>query len=342
MKTLFSKKASIIFFLFISNLAQGAVVVKQLKGNAFMIFGNKTQSLNVGDHAPKGAEILTEEGTEMTLSNYYNHQFHITGSSHLKVDKKSTQLLEGYLWFRATSQSRGGSLDFDIRTSNGIVQYNDTEGIISFDPYSGKTQFLNFRGTNAFFNKVRPGPQYEVKSGTFSFIDSKYNKGIPRKPAPIGLKPYKKLMSLYEGIRTLPPIPKLLNEIQTPRRGIASINGQKYDDLKDILKKYSLSQNNRRREPAPIKVNIYSPASRKMNQQQDDEATIKLPIEISKKSTSSTKENRRSPASIAPNPHNPFEQALQSRYKDKMRKNKEIKSLIDALKSINQDYQRNH
>ena len=335
MKTLFIKKASLIVLcLTFSPLARGAAVVKQLKGNAFMIFDTKTQSLHTGDHIPLGAEVLTEEGTELTLANYFNHQFHTTGSCHLKVGKKSTVLLEGYLWFRALNQGRGGPLSFDVKTANGIVQYNDTEGIISFDPGNGKTQYLNLRGNNVFFNKVRPGPQYEVSTGMFSFIHNKHNRGIPKRPAPIGIKPYKKLMALFENIRPLPPIPGMWD--QEPGRGIASIGGG--NDLKEILKKYSLKRNNRRSNPSPIKVNIYAPSSGNWNTDEKKEADEPLEpvIKIGKKKP---RNPGRSPASLNAPSANPFEEALQSRYKDNKRQKKELNSLIDALKSVNQDYQ---
>ena len=340
MKTLFAKKVSfVVLLVFTSGIARAAMVVKQLKGNAFMIFATKTQSLHTGDHVPAGAEVLTEEGTELTLANYHNHQFHITGSGHLKVNKKQTLLLEGYLWFRSTSQGKGGALSFDIRTANGVVQYNDTEGIVSFDPYSGKTQFLNFRGDNAFFNKVRPGPQYEIKSGMFSFIDNNHNQGIPRRPSRIGIKPYKKLMALYDDIRPLPPVPGLWDKVQG--RSIASV--QEEDELKKILKQYSIKQANKRQGgPSPIKVNIYAPSSSRENMENREEETTPQPlIKISKKKPLPSSKGR-SPASLSTTNQapqsNPFEQALQSRYKDKMRHKKEINSLIDALKSINKDY----
>ena len=48
----------------------------------------------------------------------------------------------------------------------------------------------------------------------------------------------------------------------------------------------------------------------------------------------------RAPAAIISS--DPFEAALQSRYKEKMRRNKEVNALINALKSVNKDYQKNH
>ena len=333
MKKLFANKASfIILFLFISTLAQGAVVVKQLRGNAFMIFDNKTQSLLVGDHAPSGAEILTEEGTELTLSNYYNHQFHITGSSHLKVDKKNTILFEGYLWFRSISKSQDSSQVFNIQTANGIIKYNEAEGIVSFDPHHRKTQFLGLRGSNTFFNKIHPTPRYEIKSGMFSFIDNNHKQGVPLRPTPIGLKSYKKLMVLFDGIRPLPSI-QLPRDSKEPQRGLASVDEQ--NNFKDMLNKHSFKQDAPPPTgPSPIKINIYTPSSPKKIKDE-----VSQNMKIGKKSSPTI---NRAPASLSPQATNPFEQALQSRYKDKMRHDKEFNSLIDALKSVNQDYQKNY
>ena len=332
MKKLFITKASLmILFIFISTLAQGAVVVKQLKGNAFMIFDTKTQSLLVGDHVPKGAEILTEEGTELTLSNYYNHQFHIAGSSHLKVHKKSTILYEGYLWFRATSKGSGNPQEFDIKTANGIIQYNNTEGIVSFDPHNKKTQFLGLRGNNVFFNKVYPGPRYEIKAGMFSFIDSNNNRGIPHRPSYIGAKSYKKLITLFDGTRSLPPIPGSMNKM--PERKIASIDEQY--NFKNMLKAHALKKEAPSTGPSPIKINIYAPSSYNTNPK--DPPSLNLTVPKTSKRPRPTV--NRLPASRPTSKNiNPFERALQSRYKEKMRHDKELNTLIDALKSIKKDY----
>ena len=342
MKTLFNKKVSfiILFFLLSPLVARGAAVIKQLKGNAFMTLDGKTQSLHTGDHIPVGAEVLTEEGTELTLANYFNHQFHITGSCHLQVGKKSTVLMEGYLWFRSVSGSRSRNLDFNIKTANGIVQYNDSEGIISFDPSSGKTQFLSFRGNNLFFNKVRPGPQYEVKSSMFSFIDNNHNRGLPRQPISLGLKPYKKLMALFEGIRPLPPIPGLREQMNS--RGIASIEDSGGNSLQNILKKYTLQQNTRPQKsgPAPIKFNIYAPSNTQSTEIKEESPETLIKIGTKNKRQTSKNNGGRAPASVPSlESSNPFEQALQSRYKEKVNQKKEVNSLIDALKSIGQDYQ---
>ena len=331
MKTLLNKANFIILFLFLSTLAHGAVVVKQVRGNAFMIYNAKTQSLHTGDHIPANAEILTEEGTDLTLANYYQHQFHITGSSHLKVNKKDTILFEGYLWFRSTFPNKISNHDFKIKTANGVIQYNDTEGVVSFDPVKNKTQFLVLRGSNLFYNKVRPGPRYEIKPGMFSLIDSRYVQGVPLKPKPIGLKSYKKLVVLFDNIRPLPNIPGIKDKIQT--RSIASIGES--NNFQNILNKQLNQQNSKKTGPIPIKINIYAPKSYFLSKP-------KIAPESNPKSRKKSSSTKRLPASLAfPLDTNPFEQALQSRYEDKMRHEKEINSLINNLKSISKDYQKN-
>ena len=342
MKNLFNKKASIVIFsLLLSGLARGAVVINQLRGNAFMIYDTKTQSLHVGDHIPAGAEVLTEEGTELTFSNYYHHQFHITGSSHLKVNKKDTILFEGYLWFRSVSKGRLSPLNFKIKTANGVVRYNDTEGIVSFDPHKVKTQFLGLRGNNIFFHKSHPGPRYEVKSGMFSVIDNKDNRDTPRPPSPLGLKSYKKLMVLFDGTGSLPVIPRFRKKL-VPARAIASIgeSGEGGGTGEQNGFKKMLRQHSHTTGPARIKINVFAPT----NSPKSTPTPMQnpQPQQPKKEEENYSTPTIRLPASLPPpNPNNPFEEALQSRYKDKMRHNKEINSLIDTLKSVNQDYYKN-
>ena len=227
-KLLFTKSSALAFFIFFSAQAQGAMVVKQIKGSAFMVFDGRTQSLHNGDHIPAGAEVLTETNSELTLANYYNHQFHIAGPGHIKVDKKNTRLYEGYLWFRAISVGRGGAKNFTIQTANSMIQYNDTDGIVSFDPRNKKTQFLGLRGRGAFSNKNQPGPRKEITAGMFSLIDSGHKKGAPSNAIPIGLPSYKKLAVMFDGIRSLPLVPGIQEQMTSPGRAIASIEDEQY------------------------------------------------------------------------------------------------------------------
>lgn len=180
---------------------QLAVAISKLDGRAFYSVGNVTKNVVVGKHIPAGADIFTEEGAQLVFNDYYNHQYILSGSGHVHVQPRSLKLKSGYLWVQTLGgQSEG---EFIISTANSEINYNHGESIISFDPYSGKTQLLVLRGEYYFKNILYQKNYVSVRDGRFSFISNNVNDGLPRKPTPIGYGSFKKITGLFKDVKTL-------------------------------------------------------------------------------------------------------------------------------------------
>ena len=181
-----------------SAYAGPAAVVNSIRGNAFLANDTKTKELNVGDHISNGSEILVEGNSQVTISDYYDHRYHLAGATHIKLAGREIELRSGYLWY----QSIADNGRFSINTTNAKTDYSKGEAIVSFDPYDGKTQLLVISGTSGFSNLLDQTLSTEVPEGKFSFINEK-NNGVPRTPTTVGAKSYKRLIGNFNGVKAL-------------------------------------------------------------------------------------------------------------------------------------------
>ena len=60
-------------------------VVEEVWGNVFLVEEGKTKQLRAGDYLYDFSEVMTEEGAQVSFSDYYDHQFHLAGSGHIKM-----------------------------------------------------------------------------------------------------------------------------------------------------------------------------------------------------------------------------------------------------------------
>ena len=185
MKTLLKNSFKVFFFisLFLSN-AQGAMEIKKVVGHAFSVKDSRTSMVGKGDHLTVGLELLTEGGALVELTDYYNRKFYLAGSTHIKLQKRRIQLLEGVIWFQGPTQKLKN--EFKIETANAKTTFANSSGIISFDSHRGKSQFLSTDGFSSFANRTVAGPTIEVAEGMFTAIDNEKKQGTPRQPVPIG------------------------------------------------------------------------------------------------------------------------------------------------------------
>ena len=174
-------------------------MVGSVKGNAFIHHLGKTKKVKVGDHIHNFSEIFTEVGSQVTFSDYYDHQFHLSGSGHVKLNGKTMELKGGYLWLQSFNREES----FAVETANAHVNYMYGESVISFDAYSGKSQLMTISGGWDFSNKFEKYRTTRLQDGQFSFISKDYENGSPRQPTPIGQGSYKKVVSLFGGVKTL-------------------------------------------------------------------------------------------------------------------------------------------
>ena len=210
-------------------------VVNRVRGNAFLARKNKIKKIRKGNKIYNFSEIITEEGAQISFSDYHDHKFHLAGSGHVKFINKMVELKRGYLWVQ--SYKKNGN--FRVQTANAQAVYNFGEFIISFDEKDGKSQLLAIGGKMSFKNPHQNYDKITVGEGQFSFVHEGYNHGTPRRATFTGQKSFQKILSLFRGIRPMGSTyysPRFIakskkGRSQRRRRGIASI-----DKTQEILK----------------------------------------------------------------------------------------------------------
>ena len=207
-------------------------VANKVTGNVFIFKKNRMEKMKKGSKVYKDSEIITEEGAQISFSDYYDHKFHLSGSGHIKFMGKIMKLKRGYLWVQ--SYKKKGN--FILKTANAQVKYNYGEFIFSFDENTGRSQILSIGGQVFFNNPNQSYDKIRVEEGQFSFVHDSYSNGTPRGVTFIGEKSFQKILSLFKGIRPMRTTyysPKYKNKKRTRlkrQRGIASI-----DQTQEIL-----------------------------------------------------------------------------------------------------------
>ena len=193
------------FFLISVAFAGPVGTVKKLEGKAFLLREGKFTPVYEGDYLEDLDEISTEEGALMIVSDYFDRLYHLSGSSNIKFYNSMVELRSGVVWM----QSRRTTKKTYLKTSNSQVSFSYGEAIISLDPYTQKTQVLVLGGEFYLSNLQSISREVMIRGGRFSFVDNKYQKGIPRTPTIIGKGSYDKALSLFpkvvplSGSRTL-------------------------------------------------------------------------------------------------------------------------------------------
>lgn len=237
----------LVLFLVLSltplHVAYGKIVavVSSVKGNAFYTHKGQTKQIKAGDHLPHNAEVFTDMGAQLSLNDYYDHIYHLSGGGHLVVFNNLIELKEGYLWVQGLKYDElHGPLR--VTTANAVVESTEGESIVSFDVYTGKTQLLAIKGDFVFKNSLMEMMQLTLSEGQFSFIHNDHESGRPRKPTPIGYSSYQKITGLFDGVEpfdkakaretvaamktrlsTAPATPTNSPSMELPQRAVASV-----------------------------------------------------------------------------------------------------------------------
>ena len=350
----FTTLAIAALFCFEAGAASAVAVVNSLSGRAFYTVDGSTKSLRVGDQVPAFSEVYTEVGAQLSLSDYYDHKYHLAGSGHLQFLNKSVQLKDGYLWVQSFQDNQ----TFSIQTANSVASFKRGEGIISFDGASGKSQLLVKKGQWQYANSFSQEFSQTIVEGQFSFITIEETEGFPRAGTPIGYKSFNKVVALFKNIDQSAPagmqvernIASVQDEFSAPRGApVVEMNpspntaAPKIDTKMDqeLLKLYApklVTEKPKKKKWAPtyvkpsnVEVRIFG-VSQKPRIKKTMSATVTAP-------------KQRAPASVvtpkvaAPALKNdPFESQLMKEYKNQMRHSQETNKLINELNSFNQDY----
>ncbi|TNE99718.1 MAG: hypothetical protein EP326_07625 [Deltaproteobacteria bacterium] len=363
------------FMAYYAHADSSVGIVSKLEGNAFETINGKTRSLKVGDELTGMSEVMTTSGANITITDYFDHQFHLSGSSHVKMTGIGMELRRGYLWVQSYGKSQS---PYSIKTANGFANVGYGETIMSFDPASSKTQLLVMKGTHSFGNLMEPDMTLTVEDGHFSFLSNDVENGIPRQSTPVGFSSFKKVTSLFQGVESMDKgdwntnnktaaAPRVETQVartiastkQAPVPGtviyVKSVQGgsrvpasagsdvSAFDYYKSKVKKAPW-KTNLKKSGVPVKVwgetTQRTPASTKSWKQIKREEKPKFPTPPTKVETSS-----RNPASVSDISIRPvevktddFEKGLSNQYKKQMRHSTEVNSLIRDLQNYDQDF----
>lgn len=336
-------KLYLLFGIFLSaNLwAKPIALVKSISGKAFVFHEGNVEELTIGMSIEDFSSISTEVGGQVSISDYYDRTFHLSGSGNLTFMKNLLELKTGYLWVQAPSQNQ----NVVLKTSNAQIIFSKAEGVISYDPTSEKTQVLTIGGHFDIANIERTNLTERVQSGMFSFIDKSYEDGSPRRSTPVGKKSYLKIVSLFSGIE---PIEKNIliggnlisyeNSISKPTgRFLASTTLPEKNTVSNTDKTLITNEFNKLKiKPAksklptyPVRINIYKPIlNDKQAKQEVNTKVNRLPSSISQP--------------IVENNNEGFAEDLVKEYKNQQKHQKDLKNLIQELDSYKGNFNTNY
>lgn len=363
------------FFAFKAQALESVAIVSDVKGMVFVTVNGRTAKLKVGDELLKNSEILTTSNGTISFTDYFDHQFHLSNSSHVKFLGNEIQLRRGYIWTQSYREA-GNSNDFLLSTANAGVHYGPGEFILTFDPTDTKSQILVIKGNIDFFNLQNTQDLHTVADGLFSYIDTDVNNGSPRAPTPVGFASFKNITKLFHKVT---PMGSMDHIVKRPvaykkskvSRGVASVGKSKghstyiqsqkqasspadaflNQQLKNLAKKTKKMKRSKKKwKKSTVTVRVYGaskgtpqrvPAS--VNKKTPAQKKVKTPVIKKEAVKPEVKKTSRGPASVPLNPQvtikkDAFEKGLSKEYKKQMRHSSEVNSLIRDLKNYDQDF----
>ena len=215
MKTFLSRsKSSLILLALLATAAAQAKPIAQVttvSGNVFVITPDgQTTSLKVNDHLELKSEVMVDEGGSITLNDYYDATYHLTGGSHVKFFDKSVQLKRGKTWIQSTSSR----YPLALTTANGHAAFGKGEFITTFDQLSSRSQVLVVNGDVEVSNILDKDMKQTISAGSFTIVDPEVDNGSPRAPTKVGLS------SLNGALAEFKQVPAT---VVAPARAIASV-----------------------------------------------------------------------------------------------------------------------
>lgn len=220
MKTFRTKLSSSFAILLtlgtLSAWAKPIAQVQEVKGLAFVITPmGATKKIKPLDIIDERAEILVEEGAQISLNDYYNATYHLSGGTHVKFYERSVQLKKGKTWVK--SQSRN---PLAVTTANGNIEYTASQFIAIFDQVTNRSQVLVVQGEVDVSNILDQNLRYSVNQGDFTVIDPEIDNGLPRSPTKVGMASLNAALEEFE----MTGRPMVLPTQAKTSRSIASVS----------------------------------------------------------------------------------------------------------------------
>lgn len=266
MKTSLTKLSSSFLLLSFSLavFAKPVAQVTELSGTVFVVTPEgKTSQLKLNQHLEEKSEVMVEEGGSITLNDYYDATYHLTGGAHLKFYNKSVQLKKGKTWI----QSVNARHPLALTTANGNVDFWKGEFIATFDQGTSRTQVLVVNGEVEVSNILDHNMKYTVPAGTFTLVDPEVESGLPRTPTKVGLQ------SLNDALAEFRQLPEKIKA--EPTRAIASV-----EEKKEPVKKGEIIFITSSRMPASVSGSAYKYYKKKVHKAPKRAEETPVPIRI--------------------------------------------------------------
>jgi hypothetical protein len=186
----------VISFLLLPSLAWSKPVARVIavKGNVFLMNEAGSSELVVTQqHLEDFSDLLVEDGAEITLTDMYEHIYHLSGGTHIKLLDRVIELRSGNIWL----QNAHSTASMQVQTSNAVGEFQKGEFIVTYIPTTSKTSLLVLNGEAKFSNSAEEELFQNVASAQFSFIDPEYENGSPRTPTAIGYESFHQIVSLF-------------------------------------------------------------------------------------------------------------------------------------------------
>lgn len=220
MKTSHTKlKSSLVVLITLGSMnlwAKPIAQVQEVKGRAFVISeAAGTKKVQPQDIIDERDELLVEDGGQLSLNDYYNSTYYLTGGSHIKIYDRSIQLKKGKTWVKSQSRS-----PLAMTTANGNVEFLAGQFIATFDQATNRSQFLVVQGEVNVSNVLDRDLIQSVPQGQFTVIDPEVENGIPRAPTKVGAV---SLNRALEEFQMKNEAPMQMPAVTKPARSIASV-----------------------------------------------------------------------------------------------------------------------
>lgn len=346
-----------LFFISYQGWAQSPIArVTKIRGDVFVTSNGRMDRLRVGQHLYDQSQITTAVGAEVSFNDFFDHIYHLAGQGQVHLSPQVIELHRGYFWVQSLGPHERG---FEIRTANARLRYSKGQGVISFNPEDGRTQFLSVDGRFPFGNLVLKELDVTVGPGEFSFVDQNYHEGVPRHSTTIGKQTFETIVSLFPGLKVQPtmaptqfmvdrrpasveasPAPvegKVLfiplerdTELKSKREGLLKSYSQTTSKPKKTVKRAPASVETTAPKSGNVPVIIFGRNEKAPSAPKREPASVKVetPVEA-------MIEKARRPASVETK--DPFEQGLKEQYRQQMRHSDEVNSLIRDLKNYRMD-----
>lgn len=328
--------------------------VTSVKGDAFVKMGDKLMPLKPGQNLFDSNTIMTTVGSQVSFSDFFDHLYQLAGEGQIQIRPQVIQLHRGYFWIQSLGKHQQ---IFQVISANAKLYYSNGHGVVSFDPYSGRTQFISVQGYFGFGNLLQPELDVKVSTGEFSFVDTEFQEGVPRYATAVGKQTFDQIVSLFPEItqeqKLAPEFQLLAKSDQGPSRAPASVAKESQSgSITFIPMKQELDKTRAEREKilasykAPAASSGRAPASISSSK---TASNVKVQVFGANTQVKKSATVNRAPASVqdmvqsARTPSalgaqtDVFEKGLQKQYQKQQPHSDEVNQLLRELKNYQMD-----